>query len=181
MVKVWFISDTHFGHMNMLKFTKADGTLVRPEFDDVETMDRFMVDKWQSTVQPQDHIYHLGDVSMGQPGLAWIKQLHGHKRLVRGNHDIFKTKFYIQAGFEEIYGSRVLGNVLFTHIPVHPACMGRFKGNAHGHIHANPDLPGRYLNLSVEAIGYTPIILEEVVARLEAKRQREECPIEVTL
>jgi calcineurin-like phosphoesterase family protein len=37
--------------------------------------------------------------------------------------------------------------------------------NVHGHIHGNPTPIGRYINVSVEAINYTPIALEEITAQ----------------
>ena len=99
--------------------------------------------------------------------LQYGSMLTGHKRLVRGNHDIFKTRDYLAAGFEEIRGVSVLNNMVFTHIPIHPNCMGRFRGNVHGHTHLQPAFDSRYLNVCVEQTDYWPITLEEVVARLE--------------
>lgn len=37
------ISDTHWQHENILKFTKEDGTLVRPEFSSIQEMDELMI------------------------------------------------------------------------------------------------------------------------------------------
>lgn len=156
---LWFISDTHFGHENII------GYCGRP-FTNAAEMDEKIVECWNSVVKPSDHVYHLGDVAMRKPHLQIVKQLHGKKRLIRGNHDIFDTKDYLAVGFQEILGVRVLDNVLFSHFPVHPESLGRFRGNAHGHIHEKPSPPGRYLNLSVERIGYTPVTLEEVVYSL---------------
>jgi calcineurin-like phosphoesterase family protein len=168
---LWFISDTHFGHYNMAcVFKDADGKLIRG-FSSVEEHDERMVAEWNSRVKPSDHVYHLGDVAMKPGMLQIVKRLNGHKRLVRGNHDIFKTKKYLEVGFEEIYGVRVLDNLLFTHIPVHPESLGRFKANVHGHIHEKvyppvvrygdrPNTP--YINICVEHTGYAPVTLEDI-------------------
>ena len=158
---IWLISDTHFGHENIITYC------ARP-FASAAEMDEAMVARWNDTVKPPDHVYHLGDAVMRRANLAIVKRLNGHKRLVRGNHDIFRTKEYINAGFQEICGVRVLSNVLCSHFPIHPESLGRFAGNAHGHIHEKPSPAGKYLNLSVERINYTPVALEEVVARLAA-------------
>jgi calcineurin-like phosphoesterase family protein len=107
-VTLFVISDTHFGHANILTFRGQDGALIRPGFSSVEEMDEFMVERWNSVVRPSDHVYHLGDVTMKAPGLGIVKRLNGKKRLVRGNHDIFRTRLYLNAGFEEIHGVRVL-------------------------------------------------------------------------
>lgn len=165
MANLYFISDTHFGHANMLKFLREDGTPLR-SFESVQEMDERIVDRWNSVVRPQDHVYHLGDVAMKQSEIATVGRCNGHKRLVRGNHDIYKTKKYLEY-FDEIYGIRVLDNILFTHIPVHPESLGRFKANAHGHIHAQKSPEGKYINLSVEAINYTPVALEDLKKQIE--------------
>ena len=158
MAEIYLISDTHFSHAGMLSFKREDGTPLR-NFSSVEEMDEHMVEKWNSVVRPQDHLYHLGDVVMRQQVLDTVMpRLNGHKRLVRGNHDIFRTKHYLRY-FDEIYGLRVLDNMIFSHIPIHPESLGRFKGNIHGHTHGQHALGGKYIDVSVEAVDYTPVPL----------------------
>lgn len=163
---IYVISDTHFGHANILTFIGENGRRVRPEFDDVAAMDEAMVERWNARVRPQDHVYHLGDVAMRRPDLAIVKRLNGHKRLVRGNHDVYQTKDYLAVGFKEIHGTRVLANMVLTHIPIHPGSLARFKGNVHGHIHERKIDDPRYVNVSVEQVAYTPVSLEEVAEML---------------
>jgi calcineurin-like phosphoesterase family protein len=156
----------------MLTFRNDTGTLVRPGFESIEQHDEYIIDQWNSVVKPSDHVYHLGDVAMRKDVMEWVTPcLNGHKRLLRGNHDIFKTKDYINAGWKEIHGCRVIGipRVVLTHIPIHPDSMVRFLGNIHGHTHSAPDLEGSYLNICAERINYTPITLEEAQARLHVK------------
>ena len=166
MANIFFISDTHFGHAGILSFKREDGSPLR-DFLSVEEMDEHMVERWNSVVRPQDHIYNLGDVVMRKQNLSILSRCNGHKRLVRGNHDIFPTKEYLKF-FDEIYGVRVLDGMIFTHIPIHPESLGRFKANVHGHIHGS--LPGKfgpkYINVSVEAVDYTPVSLEDLKLRL---------------
>jgi calcineurin-like phosphoesterase family protein len=169
VANVFVVSDTHFGHANILTFLQPDGTHLR-SFSCVEEMDQHMIDRWNSVVRPQDHVYHLGDVAMKKQSIHTVKRCNGHKRLVRGNHDIFRTKEYLPF-FDEIYGIRVLDGMIFTHIPIHPESLGRFKANIHGHVHALPQLHygPKYYNVSVEAIDYTPVPLEELKKRIEAR------------
>ena len=168
---LWFTSDSHFSHYNIIKYSN------RP-FESVQEMNERMIELWNERVRPQDHIYHLGDVSMCRPRhiKELMARLNGHKRLVRGNHDIFHTKEYMEVGWEEIYGIRVLENFIFTHIPIHPASMANFRANVHGHTHDQPDLSPmmkinpktqevrwqHYLNISVEKTNYHPISLEDI-------------------
>lgn len=160
MTQIFVLSDTHFGHDNILNFKREDGSPLRA-FESAVQMDQHMIERWNSVVRPQDHVYHLGDVAMRRADISTVARCNGHKRLVRGNHDVYRTKDYLPY-FDEIYGSRVLDDMIFTHIPIHPLSLGRFKANVHGHIHANKSPEGAYYNVSVEAIDYTPIPLEEL-------------------
>lgn len=161
-MNLFFLSDTHFGHGNTITlFKRHDGTPLR-DFESAEAMDEHLVERWNSVVKTADHVYHLGDVAMKRDKLSVLSRCNGHKRLIRGNHDIFRTKFYLQY-FDEVMACRVFDNIMFTHIPIHPACMGRFAKNVHGHLHHQPaELEGQYRNISVEMINYTPVSLEEL-------------------
>lgn len=174
-MNLWFISDTHWGHENIYRvpFRDASGNPIRP-FSSAEEADNVMIERWNAVVKPSDHIYHLGDVVIKHRShLGILKKLNGHKRLVRGNHDIFKTASYLEF-FDEIYGVRVIDGMIFTHIPLHPASLGRFKLNVHGHLHTgqvtlpdnNLELDPRYLNISVEHTNFAPISLDQIKARL---------------
>ena len=118
MANIFVISDTHFDHANILTFKRKDGSPLR-EFKDVHHMNEMLIQNWNSVVRPQDKVYHLGDVTMHkQLPAAILDRLNGHKRLVRGNHDVAPTKDYLK-WFEEVYACRVIDHMLFTHIPIH--------------------------------------------------------------
>jgi calcineurin-like phosphoesterase family protein len=183
MSNIFFVSDTHFGHAaTIFKFKLEDGTPMRP-FASVEEMDEFMVTEWNKIVKPQDKVYHLGDVAMRRQHIATVGRCNGHKRLVRGNHDIEDDKYY-RPWFDAIYGSRVLDGMIFTHIPIHPDSIGMGKTNVHGHVHNN--IPAlhygpNYLNISVEVTGYRPLALEEVKQRIRDQRAESQRLIEANL
>lgn len=170
MTKIWVCSDHHFGHKNILNFKRKDGSPLR-SFKDVDEMNRTMVDRHNEVVKPEDHVYFLGDVAITKWSLDWVSKMNGHKRLVRGNHDIFKTKLYWQVGFDEIYGVRVFPKhgLIFSHIPLHPSSISeRGWTNVHGHTHynviidQNTGLPDtRYKCVCVEQTDYYPILLME--------------------
>lgn len=152
-------------------------------------MNEHMVERWNAVVRPDDKVYHLGDVVMQRgsdarvrPFLRIIQRLHGHKRLVLGNHDHCKVTAYLEAGFQKIYGVRLVDGWWLTHIPIDRGSMGRARGNIHGHVHANPspdsvmaqtaDGPRvkHYVNVSVENIAYTPVLLDDITARYASSR-----------
>ena len=175
MTKIWVISDTHFGHSNILNFKDDSGSCIRGSlFENIEQHDEALIKNWNNLVKPQDHVYHLGDVVLARRNLEIVKRLNGHKRLVRGNHDIFKTAEYQAVGFEEIYGVRVFPaspqrvGAILSHIPIHSDSLPRWGRNIHGHLHQNsvrlPDgsLDPRYICVSVEHTDYCPVPLDDL-------------------
>lgn len=161
----WFISDHHFGHANMLRFTNGDGTLVRPGFDDVNHMDEFMIERWNSVVKPHDVVHHLGDICFSQEHLTKIlPRLNGRKYLVLGNHDRMSAAFYAK-NFQKVRGwfhyTEPDAAIICTHCPLHESSfLGRYEGtcvNVHGHIHARRIPSAKFINVSVECVDYTPV------------------------
>lgn len=173
MAEIWLTSDSHFFHENMYKFVRADGvTRVRDRFASAAEGDEYMIDAWNAVVSPEDHVWHLGDVTLDRSsGDIWklekvIKSLNGHKRLILGNHDHYDVRVYRDVGFEKVKGSHRHEGLVYSHIPLHPMSIASPKvlANVHGHIHALPAFPGKYINVCVEMTNYQPIHLDEVVA-----------------
>jgi calcineurin-like phosphoesterase family protein len=180
MPAVFLVSDTHFSHAGVCRFTRNDGvTKLRP-WTDPEEMDEFMVKAWNERVRPNDKVYHLGDVVINRKSLPIMNRLNGDKVLIRGNHDIFKDEDYTPY-FRSLRGYHVMNGMILSHIPVHPESLGRFGVNIHGHLHANRVmLPGfngkitdivdvRYHCVCVEQTDFAPILFEDVIKRIQAE------------
>ena len=179
MPSVFLVSDTHFGHAGVCRFTCDDGvTKIRP-WTDPDEMDEEMVKRWNETVKPNDKVYHLGDVVINRRCLRILNRLNGDKVLIKGNHDIFKLGDYTPY-FRDIRGYHVMNNMILSHIPVHPESFGRFRANIHGHLHqrrvlrpapyGGQEVDPRYFNVSVEQIDFRPILFEEVLKRIEEQQ-----------
>lgn len=171
MPSVYLASDPHFGHWGMCKFLRSDGTKLRP-WDTPEEMDEALVKNWNETVKPKDKVYLLGDVVINRKALPTVGRLNGDLVLIRGNHDIFKLNEYTPY-FQDVRAYHVLNKqrVILSHIPIHTMQMERWRGNIHGHCHANSvmlgDVPdARYVCVSMEQINYTPILMEDALSRL---------------
>ena len=166
MNEIWIVSDTHFGHANILKFKHTDGILIRGQrFSSVEEMDEHMIDRWNSVIRPGDKVYHLGDVYMGN-GHEVLKRLNGHKRLILGNHDNVKSP-YLYNSFHKILMWRQFPefNCVLSHTPLHDTSMFKIEYNLHGHIHQHASPSPRHINCCVEVQDYTPRHIEELVPR----------------
>jgi calcineurin-like phosphoesterase family protein len=148
--KIYFTSDTHFSHDNIIKFCQ------RP-FETVEEMDKTLIDKWNQKVPQDGLVFHLGDFAWG--GLNNYKrireQLNGNIILIKGNHEwrngpqnksdydklfLFST----QQMFLEIEKRKIYLN----HVPF--LCYGGTyrKENdliyqAFGHVHSSPFMNGK--------------------------------------
>jgi len=184
MPSVFLVSDTHFGHAGVCRFTRNDGvTKLRP-WDSAEEMDEAMVEAWNDRVRPNDKVYHLGDVVINRRALSIMSRLNGDKVLIRGNHDIFKDEDY-RAHFRELRAYHVMNGLILSHIPVHEASLGRFGCSIHGHLHANrvmkargvdartgeilysDEIDPRYYNVSVEQTDFAPILFEDVLKKIK--------------
>lgn len=184
MATLWFSSDHHFNHENIITYCK------RP-FHTVEEMNECLVARHNEVVKPQDHWYCLGDVTMERDnkgkGLWILDRMNGHKRLIMGNHDHYAMKHYL-LHFEKVMAMNRIDGMWFTHVPVHPDNLGSVAANIHGHIHENASpapvmrkqfkwtggpkkdlveglIP--YINICVEVTGYRPVSLEEIKEMVE--------------
>lgn len=170
MRNYFFISDTHFGHANILGFKTATGEPQRV-FDDVHHMNEYMIDCWNSVVQTGDRVYHLGDVVFHQDAIPLLGYLKGEKVLIKGNHDRHPVKTYLKY-FKDIRGVDLKGEwkLILSHVPVWEGSIKPGWTNVHGHLHSNHVPDTRYFNVSVEPMKYTPIELGELQRQIQLAR-----------
>lgn len=79
----WFTSDLHLGHVNIIRYCR------RP-YPDVETMNQAILDTINDTASPEDELWILGDVAMGDvpTNLRLLRQVRVARIvIVGGNHD----------------------------------------------------------------------------------------------
>lgn len=163
MRKIWFTSDTHFGHAGIIKHC------LRP-FEGVEEMDAEIIERWNHTVAPNDDVWHLGDVSFRKDPGHYLAQLNGHIHIVLGNHDepskLAKTR---AAWVGEVKYLRADGQRLFLSHYAHRVWKNSVHGSYHLFGHSHGDLPGigRSMDVGVDAHHFFPISLDQVVAVLE--------------
>ena len=83
--RVFFTSDLHFGHENVIGFDN------RP-FATVEEMDAELIRRWNEKVGKGDLVYVLGDMiwkTRNGDAENLIRSLNGQIILIKGNHDRF--------------------------------------------------------------------------------------------
>jgi len=159
MSKVFFISDLHLGHKNIIKFAQG-----HRYGETIDEHDRWIVEQWNSVVtSPKDTVYVLGDVCFDRDKLKLIGQMQGNKILLMGNHDQFKLEEYQKYFYKIIWFTRYKGFWL-SHCPIHPQEL-RGKYNIHGHVHQNIIPDRRYISVCVEALNGTPIEFSKIAEK----------------
>ena len=176
-----YIADWHYGHANCIHFDN------RP-FKSLNHHDAELVRRWNAAVNPGDTVYILGDMFWCNSSTAQevLKQLHGTKILIKGNHDRTKdsafTKHFAKiTGYDEVEDGG--DNIVLSHYPI-PCFKNHFYGWLHfyGHVHTsfeeNMMQHNRYLmeelymkpckmynvGAMMPYIQYTPRTKEEILA-----------------
>lgn len=138
MAKNFYISDTHFGHYNVIRFDN------RP-FSSCEEMEDTIVANWNGVVEKDDTVYILGDFCWLDES-EWVRildRLNGKKVLIKGNHDYKRLKqgSKIASKFLGVYDYLEVsdnGNkVILSHYPL-PFYRSNYNPNMfhlYGHVH----------------------------------------------
>jgi calcineurin-like phosphoesterase family protein len=158
IMETFFISDTHFGHKNIIKF---DGTKDYRPFATIEEHDAELIRRWNSVVGKRDNVFHLGDFCFSRKNIEIAAQLNGVKRLVLGNHDMYPARDYLKY-FKRLSGAIEWHKCILTHIPVHIDQLNRYEFNIHGHLHHNKINDIRYVNVACEHTNLTPVTLDDL-------------------
>ena len=173
---VYFTSDLHFYHRNIIKYSPAFR-----DYKDMEEMNEALIAYWNSVVTPEDIVYNLGDLSMSANTKKIIevaKRLNGKHFLILGNHDhsikkdkeklIAMTKDDGNKLFEDIRDYKFLTfpgvQIALSHYPMaawenqqHGAIM------LHGHLHDYiTNVKGKILNVGFDLHGKL-LSLDEVI------------------
>jgi len=158
-MNVYFTSDTHFGHLNIIKYCN------RP-FASVEEMDETLVRNWNETVGHEDIVVHLGDLTLANrlpnhPRLFdAIRVLKGHKVLIGGNHDGNKLRQTLkELGWLVLPELNPLSNVKMMHYP--PVIAEEGVVYIHGHSHGTVTRKG-CVDVGVDVVGFRPIPCSQV-------------------
>lgn len=153
---IYLTSDLHFFHKNILQWSPDK----RP-WDTVEEMNEGLIEVWNSTIKPNDTIYHLGDFSFANPSKTEgiLEQLSGQKVFIKGNHEYRKNiKMMEQYGDIFDYKEIKYDGDLFClfHYPI-MNWKNRHHGAYHffGHVHGgfNHLSLGRALDVGWDSVG----------------------------
>jgi len=165
--KIFFISDTHFSHANIMRYSHRPWT-------DVHEMNKALIENWNNVVPEKGaHVFHIGDFGFGKPDsmLAILRKLHGQKYLLLGNHDRGARK--LASAFtwiKDYYELSVVEKTLKQKLILHHYPLGSWNQmhygswDIHGHCHGNYKYTrGKQLDVGVDAlIDYRPYSYFEI-------------------
>lgn len=158
----FFISDLHLGHQNMA---------VKRGFKDPYEMYCVIAENWNKVVSKRDKVYILGDVAMETHKFYFLLDtLNGIKEVILGNHDepnhVKELLKYAKVSGLQSYKQKGYEKVFLSHSPIHPSELEyRAKYNIHGHVHENTLPDKRYINVSCEAVDYTPQLFNNLIKK----------------
>lgn len=125
-MKIYIIADTHFNHDEIATYCQRPADFTQQ-----------IIKNCRHTLQPTDHVFHLGDVFIGKyQGWDEIRtQLPGTWHLVRGNHDKkHSPTWWLDHGFASVCDSMIFRGAWLTHHPARFLPQG-CDINIHGHLH----------------------------------------------
>lgn len=181
MSSIWFTSDQHFDHKNIITYCG------RPHAD-VTEMTEDIIGRFNLDVKDDDTTYHLGDFCFNPKNVEPIlARLKGRHVLVAGNHDRCfakpgAVKLYIDAGFSEVHRRGFFldeHELLLSHYPVQicqidsqrrilqPSRESRGYACLHGHVHNQWRYKRGLVNVGVDQQCYSPVHIDDVLHQLK--------------
>lgn len=174
---VFVISDTHFGHINILKY---EDRVNQMGVNSIEEHDTYLISNWNNVVDKNDLVIILGDFSFRKANgtMDLLSQLNGDKMLIKGNHDMFlNDKTFDKSLFIGVYDYLEIKykgqELVLMHYPIQsfkhqnrevkPAVL------LFGHIHSNYcSLPKHSFNVGVDVNDYTPINIKYAIEKAKS-------------
>lgn len=165
--KIWYWSDQHFNHHNIIKYSS------RP-FNSISHMNDTMKNNYLMAVSEDDLVIFGGDIAFGatEDALKYISDLPGKKVLIVGNHDFDKNQLYFKdygifdaTAMSAMFSLKIEDNdchIILTHYPIDSILLPKNTLNIHGHIHQYK-AGEKNINMAVEQTGYSPLDLTEQI------------------
>lgn len=162
---MWFTSDLHFGHKNILKY------MLNRKFDSIEEHDEYMLDMLNETIGPKEDVYFLGDLAMRKDVSKILPRLPGKWHMILGNHCYWAKKPAQKEAalklsniveildYKEIRVNK-MRYVLF-HYPIET--FNRRSVQLHGHTHSLEKVSGpNRIHVGIDAWDLKPVHIDEL-------------------
>jgi len=154
--RVWFISDTHFGHRNIIRWCRSE------YFKNLHQMHERLISNWNYHIGNHDRVFCLGDFG----DFCLKKRLKGIITIAKGNHDRKQWNRQYILKYRDM-------KFLVLHDPDNATSW--FDGDwiIHGHHHINSpfiDITKKRVNVSCEMNNFTPITMEKIYTIIQESK-----------
>ena len=172
---IWFTADHHLGHTNIIEYCN------RP-FKNVDEMDSIMIDRWNEVVNPEDTVYHLGDLSLSKEWnvviSTYISRLNGNIIFIPGGHDkwLYSTnrnytfvhkKFYVENPLITLNDNTP---IILCHYAMRVWDRSHYNSwHLYGHSHGMLDGVGKSMDVGVDTNDFYPYSLDQIKSIMEKK------------
>jgi len=183
---IFFAADMHFGHKMMIR---------KRGFTSAEDMDEELIKLWNSIIEPNSHVFLMGDISWYEPEKTSeiLERLNGIKYLVYGNHDWQCDKLVCKKHFKlmadrielEVKDEDTLMNaknpkapkvqmVVLDHYPM-LSWNKAYHGAVHlfGHVHGRNPGVGRSMDVGFDVTNLRPVSYPYIKDILKNKDNHE--------
>lgn len=174
MSDIFFTSDSHFGHQKEFLWGPRG-------FTSSEEHDEAVIENWNKIVKPDDLVYHLGDVMLGdnEHGMECLKRLNGSIWILTGNHDTTtRLALYDTLPNVEVigYADVIKHGKWRFYLSHYPTMIGNF-GDTNpkfwslcGHRHTKDkwyDIDNKCYHVELDCHDNKPVSIEEVIENLK--------------
>jgi len=169
-LNIFFTSDSHYGHRNIIKYAN------RP-FTSLADMNETMIANWNNVVQKNDHVYHLGDFVFGSKkySKSVVDRLNGKIHVVLGNHDKSINNDVCRGRFEWVKEAHWLKLDKERRFYLHHYACRTWRESIHGsyHLygHSHGKMPpfGKSCDVGVDCWDFHPVHVDDIIKFLDNK------------
>lgn len=182
---IYVTSDLHFGHDREFLYGPRG-------FSNIKEHDDEVLRRWNNIVKPDDTVYVLGDLMLNDDanGLYHIGLLHGHLKIILGNHDTNKRiNLYKGSWLRDCTDIEVLGyadvivyNKIRFYLSHYPTLTGNNDDigmrhttfNLCGHTHTQDKFAdwdkGPIYHCELDAHNCYPVSIEQIIKDIKERK-----------
>lgn len=182
MGRIFVTSDTHFCHSREFLWQPRG-------FQNEWEMNETIIKNWNAIVNPEDDIYHLGDVMLNNndEGIKCLKSLKGQIHIIRGNHDSdVRMELYKQCyNVVEVCEGKFLNyNKYHFYLSHYPCIVSNYDADKPlkartislcGHSHTSDKWQdfnkGLIYHCELDAHNNTPVLIDDIIEDIKNKLQ----------